>query len=164
LVAAFRATLEEVAEADLLLHVVDASHPSVYRQIEAVEQVLEEIGAAGCPVMIALNKVDLLPNNTKLGLSGIAATLPCVQVSALTGTGIDELLSCISHTLLSQFVALDVLIPYSRGELVAQFHQYGNIEDESYEAAGTHLRGHMPVNHSGPFMAFQQIPTKSARG
>src|SRR5712692_2432556 len=77
LVAAFRATLEEVAEADLLVHVVDASSPSMNHQVEAVEQVLEEIGAGGLPVVVALNKADLVPNNTKLGLSGIAATLPC---------------------------------------------------------------------------------------
>jgi GTP-binding protein HflX len=156
LVAAFRATLEEVAEADLLVHVVDASYPAVNRQVEAVEQVLEEIGAGGRPIVLALNKVDLLPPNTLLKLEGMAATLPSVRVSALHGTGIDDLLRCISENLTLQFVALDVLIPYNRGELVAQFHQFGTIECESYEEAGTHIRGHMPANHSGPFAAFQK--------
>lgn len=155
LVAAFRATLEEVAEADLLVHVVDASYPAMNRQVEAVEQVLEEIGAAGRPMVVALNKTDLLPCDATPQLEGMAATLPSVQVSASTGTGIDDLLRCISQTLLTQFVPLDVLIPYNRGELVAQFHQFGNIEHESYEATGTHLRGHMPSNHSGPFGVFQ---------
>lgn len=155
LVAAFRATLEEVAEADLLVHVVDASYPAMNHQVEAVEQVLEEIGAAGRPMVIALNKTDLLPCDATPQLEGIAATFPSVRVSASTGTGINDLLRCISQTLLTQFVALDVLIPYNRGELVAQFHQFGNIEHESYEATGTHLRGHMPSNHSGSFTVFE---------
>src|SRR6266852_71617 len=163
LVAAFRATLEEVAEADLLIHVVDASYPAMQRQVEAVEQVLEEIGAGGRPVVVALNKLDLLPAGTTVQLNGVAATLPSVQVSALTGAGVDDLLRCISQTLLSQFVALDVLIPYDRGELVAQFHQFGTIEHESYEENGTHLRGHMPTNHSGQFVAFQRAMPKRAR-
>src|SRR5579884_3672728 len=157
LVAAFRATLEEVAESDLLVHVVDASSPSMQRQVEAVEHVLEEIGAASCPIIIALNKADLLPSDDRIKLAGMAANLPSVQVSALAGTGIDELLHAISDNLIAQFVALDVLIPYNRGDLVAQFHQFGTIEFESYEQDGTHLYGHMPKNHSGPYMAFQQV-------
>lgn len=158
LVAAFRATLEEASEADLLLHVVDASHPHLQHQIEAVEQVLEEIGAAGLPMVIALNKVDRVPADTLIQLQGIAEKLPSVRVSAIDGTGIDALLRCISDTLIQQFVALDLLIPYDRGDLVALFHQYGTIECEDYEEDGTHLRGHVPANHSGPFMAFQLHP------
>jgi len=163
LVAAFRATLEEVAEADLLLHVIDVSHPHVHRQAEAVEQVLEEIGAGGLPMVVALNKVDLLPEDMPVQLQGLAAKLPSATVSAAQGTGIDDLLRLISETLIQQFVALDVLIPYNRGDLVAQFHQFGTIEAEEYEAAGTRLRGHMPTNHSGPFLAFQQEAPKGAR-
>ncbi len=154
LVAAFRATLEEVAEADLLVHVIDASHPSMSRQIEAVEQVLEEIGAAGRPLILALNKADLLPPDEQLPLPTTVAALPSVRISALRGTGLQELLNGISENLLLQFVALDVLIPYDRGELVSQFHQFGTIEHESYEAEGTHLCGYIPANHSGPFAAF----------
>jgi GTP-binding protein HflX len=154
LVAAFRATLEEVAEADLLVHVVDASSPTMHRQIEAVEQVLEEIGAGGRPMVVALNKVDLMVSEVPLLLPDGAATLPSVQVSALTGRGIEELLGCISEQLVQQFVALDVLIPYDRGDLVALFHQYGTIGYESYKEDGTHLRGHIPANHYGPFAAF----------
>src|SRR6266700_6689867 len=155
LVAAFRATLEEVVEADLLVHVVNAAYPAVNRQIEAVEQVLEEIGAAGRPMILALNKADLLPEGTFPELTGMAATLPAVRVSARQGQGIDELQRCISDNLVRQFVALNVLIPYQRGDLVAQFHQYGTIEHESYEEGGTHICGHLPANQSGPFMMFQ---------
>ena len=159
LVAAFRATLEEVAEADLLVHVVNAAYPALNRQVEAVEQVLEEIGAGGRPMLIALNKVDLLPAAAPLELTGMAAKLPAVRVSALQGQGIDDLLHCISENLVLQFVALDVLLPYKRGDLVAQFHQFGTIEHESYEERGTHICGHMPANHSGPFMQFQKVTT-----
>jgi GTP-binding protein HflX len=162
LVAAFRATLEEVSEADLLVHVVDASSPSMNRQIEAVEQVLEDIGAAGLPVVVALNKVDLLAYDTPLQLSGVAATLSSVRVSALAGNGVDHLLCCISEKLVEQFVSLDVLIPYDRGELVALFHRYGAIEHESYEETGTQLRGHIPANYSGPFASFQKATTHGA--
>ena len=157
LVAAFRATLEEVAEADLLVHVVNAAYPAVNRQVEAVEQVLEEIGAGGRPIVIALNKVDLLSASAPLELTGLAAKLPAVRVSALQRYGIDDLLRCISENLVLQFVFLDVLIPYDRGDLVAQFHHFGTIEHESYEEGGTHLCGHIPANHSGPFMEFQKV-------
>jgi GTP-binding protein HflX len=156
LVAAFRATLEEASEADLLLHVVDASHPHVLHQIEVVEQVLEETGAGGLPMVIALNKIDRLPADMQLHLEGLAAKLPNVRVSAINGTGFDELLRCISETLIQQFVKLDVLIPYDRGDLVALFHRFGTIESEEYEELGTHIRGHMPANHKGPFVTFQQ--------
>ena len=163
LVAAFRATLEEVAEADLLVHVVDASSPSMHVQIEAVEQVLEEIGAGGRPTVLALNKIDVLPCDVTLQLEGMAAILPLARVSALQGDGIDDLLHCISENLLLQFTALDVLIPYDRGELVALFHKYGTIENESYEESGTRLRGYMPGNHSGPFTSLQNVLPQSAQ-
>jgi len=161
LVAAFRATLEEVAEADLLVHVVDASHPNVHHQIAAVEEVLEEIGAIGLPMVLALNKIDRQPADTPLQLEGIAGTLPQVSVSALNGIGIEGLLRCISETLMAQFDALDVIIPYDRGDLVAQFHQFGKIDLEEYRETGTHLRGYMPANHSGLFKALQQKEGKA---
>src|SRR5438128_1678488 len=149
LVAAFRATLEEVAEADLLVHVVDAASPHILNQIKAGQQVMEEIGAGGCPMIVAQNKADLLSSDI-IQIAGIATELPTVRVSALNGTGMDELMRCISDNLVLQFDALNVVIPYERGELVAQFHQFGTIEEECYEANGTHIRGHMPKNHSGP--------------
>jgi GTPase len=154
LVAAFRATLEEVAEADLLVHVVDSSSPTMQRQVEAVEQVLEEIGAGGLPVVVALNKADLVVSDLRPSLLGASTALPSVRVSALTGSGIDGLLRCISEQLVRRFAALDVLIPYDRGDLVALLHQFGTIAYEGYEEGGTHLRGYVPANHSGPFAPF----------
>ena len=111
LVAAFRATLEEVAEADLLVHVVDTSSPSMSRQIETVEQVLEEIGAGGHPVVVALNKADLLACDAPLQLSSTAAALPAIRVSALQGSGIDDLLSCISENLVLRLLRSMCLFP-----------------------------------------------------
>ncbi len=163
LVAAFRATLEEVKEADLLIHVVDASHPSVHRQMAAVEEVLKEIEAAERPMIVVLNKLDLWPTDVPLQLQGMAAGAPTVAVSAKDGIGIDALLKCISDTLVQQFTPLDVIIPYKRGDLVAQFHQFGTIEHESFEEEGTHICGHMPQNHSGPFLAYQQTHVKRTR-
>src|SRR5256885_11914713 len=122
LVAAFRATLEEVAEADLLVHVVNAAYPAVNRQVEAVEQVLEEIGAGGCPMIVALKKADLLSSDI-IQIAGVATELPTVRVSALNGTGMDELMRCISDNLVLQFDALNVVIRYEQRELVEQFHQ-----------------------------------------
>ena len=179
LVAAFRATLEEVAEADLLIHVVDASSPSVHHQIEAVEQVLEEIGAGGRPMIVAINKADKLLrdlpvvvniNRTEewshtgpLQHGGLAEKLPSVRVSALTGEGIEELLHCISENLVLQFVHLEVLIPYDRGELVARFHQFGTIEEEDYEPGGTRICGHMPENQAGALFPFKRSDTGPLR-
>jgi GTP-binding protein HflX len=156
LVAAFRATLEEVTEADLLVYVVDASSTAMQRQVEAVERVLAEIGAAGRPVIVALNKVDLRHGVEPPCLTGAAATLPSAQVSALKGSGIDALLRCVSENLAQQFIALDVHMPYDRGDLVALFHKYGVIEHESYEESSVHLCGSLPQNQSGPFLAFQK--------
>jgi GTP-binding protein HflX len=124
------------------------------RQVEAVEQVLQEIEAGSLPVVVALNKADLLASDARHSLLGASATLPSVRVSALTGSGIDELLRCISEQLVRRFAALDVLIPYDRGDLVALLHQFGTIEYEGYEEGGTRLRGHIPANHSGPFAPF----------
>lgn len=179
LVAAFRATLEEVAEADLLIHVVDAANPSVHHQIEAVEQVLEEIGAGGRPMIVAINKADKLArdlpiivgehktseraHNVLLQHGSITDTLPSVRVSGLTGEGIEELLRCISENLVLQFTQLDVLIPYDRGDLVARFHQFGTIAEESYEAGGTRIRGHMPENQAGSLLPFRRGNTGALR-
>src|SRR3989454_1079757 len=111
-------------------------------------------GAGGLPVVVALNKADLVACDLQLALPVASATLPTVRVSAHTGSGIDELLRCISVQLIQRFAALDVLIPYDRGDLVALLHQFGTIEYEGYEEGGTHLRGYIPTNHSGPFAPF----------
>jgi GTP-binding protein HflX len=143
LVAAFRATLEEVGESDLLLHVVDATHPYVFRQVEAVLQTLDEIGAGHKPVVTVLNKVDLYPDPELV--SRLQQALPgSVLVSALRREGLDRLLSAVEEVLEQDMVPLDIVIPFERGDLVQMMHEQGMIEREEYTQKGTHIVGRAP--------------------
>jgi len=150
LVAAFRATLEEVAEADLLLHVVDVTHPQATRQAEAVRETLKEIGAADKPVVSALNKIDRLPAPN--ALPPFATEFPnSVPISALTGDGLELLLARVEKVLEVQMARLDVLIPYELGELVDLFHRRGLIEREEHTRTGTRIVGRIPSALVGRF-------------
>ncbi len=152
LVAAFRATLEEVVEADLLLHVMDSSHPQVMRHAQAVDETLEEIGAAGKPILSVLNKIDRLPGSQ--AMSHLAKFPNSIFISALTGQGLEEVLSSVAQVLEAQMVWLDVLIPYESGELVDVFHRRGLIEQEEHTDAGTRIRGRIPRGLSARFHEF----------
>jgi GTP-binding protein HflX len=143
LVAAFRATLEEVTEADLLLHIVDATHPQAGRQAEAVFETLEDIGAAGKPTVVALNKTDRL-SNPAVAFSLVPDCSDGIAISALTGAGLDELLARVEGMIEEQMVWLDVLIPYAMGELVDLFHRRGLIEREEHTETGTRITGRVP--------------------
>ena len=143
LVAAFRATLEEVTEGDLLLHVVDVTHPQAVRQAEAVRETLEEIGAAGKPVITALNKIDRLPAPD--AVCSLMAQFPAsVAISALTGDGLERLLARVERVFEAQMAWLDVHIPYASGELVNLFHRRGLIEREEHTGTGTRIVGRIP--------------------
>ncbi len=150
LVAAFRATLEEVVEADLLLHVMDITHPQVMRQAQAVDETLEEIGAADKPTINVLNKIDRLPNLE--AISPLAEKFPAsVAISALAGVGLEALLSAIEEILEMQMARLDVLIPYEMGELVDLFHRRGLIERKEHTETGTRIAGRIPRGLLGRF-------------
>ncbi|KGF00111.1 GTP-binding protein [Actinomyces urogenitalis S6-C4] len=140
LIEAFRSTLEEVAGADVLVHVVDAAHPDPLSQIAAVRAVLAEIpGALEVPELIVLNKADLADAVT---LAALRTRLPeAVIVSAATGEGLDELRSRIEEMLPRPDVPVDLVIPYSRGDLVAKVHADGEIDAIEYVEAGTRVRG-----------------------
>ncbi len=144
LVAAFRATLEEVTEADLLLHVVDVSHPQAEAQAQAVYETLEEIGAGGLPMITVLNKVDRFP---RPDLARIALPFGerSVAISALTGYGLDDLKAAIEAALEEVMVPLAVHLPYARGDLVSLFHERGLIDEEGHDAQGTRIRGRIPA-------------------
>ena len=143
LVAAFRATLEEVVEADLLLHVMDVTHPQVIRQARSVSEILAEIGAAEKPIINVLNKIDRLPGPD--AVSSLATEFPAsVTISALAGDGLELLLTRVEEVLEVQMVRLDVLIPYEMGDLVALFHRRGLIEREEHTETGTRLTGRVP--------------------
>ena len=138
LIEAFRSTLEEVAGADLVLHVVDAAHPDPLSQVAAVRTVLSEIpGALDVPELIVLNKTDLADAVT---LAVLRTGLPgAVAVSARTGEGIEELRARIEQMLPHPQVSIDVVVPYSRGDLVSRVHAEGEIDTVDYVEAGTHV-------------------------
>jgi GTP-binding protein HflX len=154
LVAAFRATLEEVLEADLLIHVIDITHPNVVQQVVAVHDTLTEIGITDKPVINALNKIDRFQRPQQLTqlLDEFPDSLP---VSALRGYGITALLDRIEEELEASMVSVAVTIPYQRGELVDLFHQRGLIEQESYGNHGTHIKGKLPAGLAGRFAGLE---------
>ncbi|HEY6739640.1 MAG TPA: GTPase, partial [Actinopolymorphaceae bacterium] len=138
LVEAFRSTLEEVAEADLLVHVVDGSHPDPEGQLAAVRQVLAETGAKDVPEIVAINKADLAD---PLVVARLERAEPrSVAVSARTGANIDKLLALIGDALPRPEVEVDVLVPYARGDLVAKVHEHGEVLSQEHLADGTRLR------------------------
>ncbi len=153
LVAAFRATLEEVTEADVLVHVVDISHPNADEQEAAVEEVLEDLGAGEKPIVTALNKIDRLSLDDpeageRLRRARLEYTNP-VAISARTGEGLDQLLQTIDEVLRQRMVPVDVLIPYGEGELVALIHTHGFVEQEEHRPEGTRVVGRLPVELAG---------------
>jgi len=153
LVAAFRATLEEVNEADLLVHVVDVSDPNMLQKVRAVDQVLEEIGAGNKSVVIALNKVDLVDPETELATSRFEnpirvlceQALAVIPVSAQQGVGIEELLQAIEHALIQDMVPLDVTVPYHEGVLLDLVYKLGVVDDQQYGVEGIRLKGRVPL-------------------
>ena len=135
LVEAFRSTLEEVGDADVVVHVVDGSHPDPESQLNAVHEVLAESGAADLPEIIAVNKADIAD---EVVLSGLRARHPgAVVVSARTGEGIDDLLARISEALPRPQVDVTALVPYARGDLVAAIHERGEVIELDHRADGT---------------------------
>lgn len=135
LVEAFRSTLEESAQADLLVHVVDASDPNPEGQIGAVRQVLGEIGAAGVPELLVLNKIDIADPTMVMALRANHAD--CIAVSARTGAGLDELGLILEERLPDPEVTVDVLVPYERGDLMDRIHRSGRISSLEHTGEGT---------------------------
>ena len=153
LVAAFRATLEEITEADLLLHVVDISHANADEQVTAVEEMLEELGAGDKPLVTALNKIDLVESAGQEE-PGLAAQLrralqeyiSPVQISARTGEGIPELLAAVDGMLRETMTPLRLLLPYSKGDLVSLIYEHGRVEREEFTEKGTLIEGRLPAH------------------
>jgi GTP-binding protein HflX len=137
LVEAFRSTLEEVAEADLILHVVDASDADPEAQIRAVHEVLADIDARGVPEQIVFNKCDIADPDTLVRLRRLVPD--AVFVSAGTGDGIPRLVEVIEERLPSPTTEVRVLLPYTRGDLVARIHSSGEVLNSEHKAEGTLL-------------------------
>ncbi len=138
LVEAFRSTLEEVAEGDLMLHVVDSSHPNPVGQVEAVHAVLRDVeGAEDVPEVIVLSKADLAD---PVDLAALRSRFPgSVVVSAKTGEGIEQLEELIAQRLPRPAVSVDVVVPFDRGDLISRVHTEGEILSERYSENGTVL-------------------------
>ncbi|HMT19981.1 MAG TPA: GTPase HflX, partial [Promineifilum sp.] len=144
IVAAFRATLEEIGDADMLLHVVDLTYPNVAEQIEAVEDTLAELEADHLPMVIALNKADRLEDPEAVSAS-LELSAPAVLISAKTGRGIDELLITIEAAMVGLLDPIEVHIPYERGDLLSLFYERGQVDQEKHTETGVHLFGRVPA-------------------
>jgi GTP-binding protein HflX len=143
LVAAFRATLEEINEADLILHVVDITHANARQQSETVASTLAGLGVVDLPVIAALNKIDRLEEPA--AVNGWLAEFPdSVAISAAQGTGLELLLERIEGVLGAAEVYVTVLVPYAHGELAALFHEQGTVLKASHNKQGTVLEGYLP--------------------
>ena len=166
LVAAFRATLEEIREADLLLHVLDITHPNAAQQTQTVLDTLRDLEVGDQPILTVLNKVDLMQgvDEAEVGCIAEALGLPddYVAVSARNGWGLDALLAHIERALRVQMAPITALIPYRRNDLVTLWHQRGMIDEERYEAEGTMIVGRVPatlVRRFEPFLTTARVVT-----
>lgn len=154
LVAAFRATLEEISEADLLLHLVDTSHPNAREQIKAVEMTLNEINAGHIPVILVLNKVDRLdgPQEALNLIRDFSGTAVCI--SALTGEGIPDLLAAVEKELYETYIPVSVRLPFSQGQLISLFHDQGQVEVSEHGRGGVLIEGSLPGRLVARFQPF----------
>jgi GTP-binding protein HflX len=156
LVEAFRSTLEEVAHADLILHVVDGADADPEAQITAVRQVLREVGANEVPELIVINKADVAD---EMALARLRRREPrSVVVSARTGAGLDDLLQAIEDNLPRGDREVHAVVPYDRGDLVARVHDLGEVLSQEHTAEGTALHARVPERMAGelePYVTVQ---------
>jgi GTP-binding protein HflX len=153
LVAAFRATLEEITEADALLHVVDVTHPYALEQAQTVLETLHELGAHNKPVITALNKADRLSAEQRSALAG-GPFGTGMFISALTREGLDVLLSEVEAVLFERLVPIRVRLPYKAGDLMALFRREGAVESELTEEHGVLISGRIPGRLLDVFMPY----------
>jgi GTP-binding protein HflX len=157
LIAAFRATLEEIAEADLLLHVVDITQPNARLQAQAVQDTLHEIGVGSLPTITALNKIDLLsdPDSVVLLLDDYDTAVP---ISAACGQGIGELLRTLEHNLYEGMAPIKVNLPYRAGRLISLFHDQGRVERIEHLASSVKIEGYLPLRLRHEFEPYATPP------
>jgi GTP-binding protein HflX len=153
LIAAFRATLEEINEADLILHVVDITHPNAREQSETVLETLTDLGVEERPIIVALNKIDrlLAPEAQELALG---STTDALSISATEGLGLATLLAKVDETLAAGLVFITVEVPYDRGDLTALFHEQGSVMKTEHGGQGTVLEGYLPRRFLERFRAY----------
>ncbi len=162
LAAAFRATLEEIAEADVLMHLVDITHPNARQQAETVEETLAELNVHNRPILVALNKIDRLHPDLdleKLRQMWAVDYGQVVTISARRALGLDALLERVEQTLTESMTRIDAEIPYERGDLVAQIRDTGTVTQEEHTAAGFRIQAHVQ-----PKLAAQLAPFRIDEG
>jgi GTP-binding protein HflX len=154
LVEAFRSTLDDVKDSDLLLHLVDSSDPDPEGQIAAVHEVIEEVGADGVPELIVFNKID---QADPAEIGRLRRSYPdSPMISALTGDGVDGLLTLLGEALHAETVLLRMSIPYDRGDVLAAAHRLGEVLVEKHEDTSTVLEARIPVVDQSRFSEFVQ--------
>ena len=155
LVAAFKSTLEEINEADLLLHVIDVSHYNASAQFESVKQTLEEIEADNIPTVNVFNKADLLDGDIEETRKLLAETDPdACLISAKTGEGIEALKNKIVETLFEKMVPIRVRLPYTEGALIALFHDQGVVDFIESGRSNVVMEGTIPTRYLTSYQPF----------
>jgi len=152
LVEAFRSTLEEVTQSDLMLHIVDAGEPSLEGQIGAVRLVLEEIGAAHLPELLILNKIDTIDELARTRLTRLYPQ--AIPLSALNGEGTDDLIGAVDEVLRTRLTEVELTIPYDRGDVVAAVHREGEVIKEEHLDEGTRIHARLPGSRLAGFEEF----------
>jgi GTPase len=150
LVESFRSTLEEVVDADLVVHVVDSSSPDPDRQIDAVRSVLRELDAGDLPELLVANKLDVADPESLVTLKGIGA----VPASAKTGEGIDAFLDTLSERLRALNAVVELSVPYERGDVLAALHREGEVLVEVHDERATRVRARLPKGGVDRFREF----------
>ncbi len=155
LVEAFKATLEEVVRADLLLHVVDISHPQAEEQIAAVNSVLKEIGADEKSTVMVFNKMDRLNERRRRSLNRLQEKYPhAVAISATTGEGISALLAEVGTQLRPKREFLELRIPHEQSAVIARLHKVGQVIERRYSGKTARFKARIPPHHHDEFAAF----------
>jgi len=159
LVAAFRATLEEVTEADVIIQVLDASSPTAAEQAETVEEVLRDLDAATKPRVVALNKVDLLgPAARRRAVGAISARYPgAVAISALSRSGFPALLEAIDAASRGEVVKVEILVPYGQEGVLAELRRIGGVDRTEYVEGGTRAWGWVPRHAARRFESYAEV-------
>lgn len=159
LIESFKATLEEVALADVLLHVVDLSHPRFRAQMEAVDATLKELGAGGKQTLTIFNKLDALANPS-LAESQLEKVQGSVAISARTGEGMDGLLHELELRLAAWRMKTDIVVPISETALIAEIHRVGHVLSVTYEGDYAHITAHVPPELAARLPGREPVPAE----
>ncbi|ODA89710.1 GTP-binding protein [Leifsonia xyli subsp. xyli] len=152
LVEAFRSTLEEVADSDVIVHVVDGSHPDPASQLATVRDVIGDVGARDIPEIVVFNKADLIPEDERLVLRGLEPG--AIFASARTGEGVEEVLAAIARLLPDPSVEVELIVPYDRGDLVSALHERGRVLSTEYTEEGARVRARIMPEYRAVFEPF----------